>query len=41
VAALLDAALVDGDVITERLSDVPSMHRSSTERALAWLETRG
>jgi uncharacterized nucleotidyltransferase DUF6036 len=41
VAALLDAALVDGDVITERLSDVPSMHRSSTERALAWLATRG
>ena len=41
VAARLDANLVDADVITKRLSEVPPKHRGSAEHALAWLTTRG
>jgi hypothetical protein len=41
VAALLDASLVDADVITERLSEVSAKHHSSAEEALAWLKARG
>jgi hypothetical protein len=41
VAALLDARLVDADVITERLSEVPAKHHSAAKHALAWLAARG
>lgn len=40
VAALLDAQLVDGDVITTRLRSLPTTHRVATGRALAWLASR-
>jgi hypothetical protein len=42
VAALLDAGLVDADVIAIRVPSVPREHLPMTERALAWLnsETR-
>lgn len=40
VAALLDAQLVDGDVITTQLRALPTTHRAATERALAWLASR-
>ena len=40
VAALLDAGLVDPDVITARLATVPTEHRPAAERGLAWLEAR-
>ena len=40
VAALLDAALVDAQVIADRLATVPGQHRPATERALAWLAAR-
>ncbi len=40
VAALLDARLVDGDVITTRLRTLPGTHRVATGRALAWLASR-
>lgn len=40
VAALLDAQLVDGDVITTRLRSLPAPHRVATGRALAWLASR-
>jgi hypothetical protein len=41
VAALLDAGLVDADVIARRLSTVPNKHRPATEHPLAWLAARG
>lgn len=41
VAALLDAGLIDRVVIADRLSKVPSTHRRSAEKALAWLKARG
>jgi hypothetical protein len=41
VAALLDARLVDADVLTERLSGVPAKHHNAAEHALAWLTARG
>ena len=37
VGALLDARLVDADVIAQRLSTVPEQHRPAAERAVAWL----
>ena len=37
VAALLDANLVDADVITQRLAQVPAKHRVSATHALTWL----
>jgi hypothetical protein len=41
VAALLDAELVDADVIAQRLPTVPKEHLPSTERALSWVAARG
>jgi Nucleotidyltransferase of unknown function (DUF6036) len=41
VAALLDAGLVDAEVIARRLPEMPSKHHPSAERALAWLTARG
>lgn len=41
VAALLDAQLVDGDVIAARLRALPATHRVAAGRALAWLASRG
>jgi hypothetical protein len=40
VTALLDTGLVDAEIITERLTAVPTMHRPAAERALAWLAAR-
>ena len=40
VAALLDAGLVDVDVILERLPTVEARHMTDSERAAAWLESR-
>jgi hypothetical protein len=40
VAALLDAGLVNLDVITARLATVPTEHRPAAERGLAWLAAR-
>ena len=40
VGALLDAKLVDAEVITRRLATVPAQHLPATERALAWLAAR-
>lgn len=37
VAALLDAGLVDADVIAARLDTVPDKSRSASQRALSWL----
>ena len=39
VAALLDASLVDRDLIATRLSTVSAEHPAATERALAWLNS--
>ncbi len=41
VAALLDASLVDGAVIAERMQTVATDHRSAIDRATAWLSSRG
>jgi hypothetical protein len=41
VAALLDADLVDANVITRRLSEVPAKHHPSAQHALTWLAARG
>jgi hypothetical protein len=40
VAALLDASLVDADLIASRLPTVPREHVPTIERAQAWLEPR-
>lgn len=40
VAALLDAGLVDADVIAERLPTVPARYRSAVDRAHSWIATR-
>ncbi|MGQ0575039.1 MAG: DUF6036 family nucleotidyltransferase [Pseudonocardia sp.] len=40
VAALLDAGLVDRDVVAERLASVPVQHQQAGERGLAWLTAR-
>jgi hypothetical protein len=40
VAALLDAGLVDPDVIASRLSSVHGDHQLAAERALGWLAAR-
>lgn len=40
VAALLDAGLIDANLITQRLRTVPDEHLPSTERPLAWLAAR-
>ncbi|SOD72542.1 hypothetical protein SAMN05892883_1931 [Jatrophihabitans sp. GAS493] len=40
VAALLDAGLVNADVITARLHTVPTKHLPATQRALAWLAAK-
>lgn len=37
VAALLDASLVDADVISARLATVPTRFRPNAVRALEWL----
>ncbi|GAA4739829.1 hypothetical protein GCM10023350_25260 [Nocardioides endophyticus] len=37
VAALLEASLVDADLIAARIPTVPRAHIPTTERALAWL----
>lgn len=39
VAALLEARLVDSDVITERLRTVPERYEPATERALGWIHS--
>ena len=39
VAALLDASLVDRDLIATRLATVSEEHPAPTERALAWLNS--
>jgi hypothetical protein len=39
-ASLLDAGLVDPDVITARLATVPSAHRDAAEQGFAWLAAR-
>ena len=40
VVALLDAGLVDAEVIGSRLVTVPETHLAAAERALAWLAAR-
>jgi len=40
VAALLDAGLVDAELIAERLLTVPKKHLPGTEHALHWLESK-
>jgi len=40
VAALLDAGLVDVNVIATRLGAVPDTNLSAAERAMSWLESR-
>jgi hypothetical protein len=40
VAAMLDARLVDANVVASRLAAVPARHLLATERALAWLMAR-
>lgn len=40
VAALLDAGLVDGEVIMTRLGAVPDVHLPAIERALSWLPSK-
>jgi hypothetical protein len=40
VAALLDAGLVDAELIAERLLTVPRQHLPGTEHALNWLASR-
>lgn len=40
VAALLDAGLVDREVLAERLVSVPAHHQQVVERGLAWLTAR-
>jgi hypothetical protein len=40
VAALLNAELVDAEVITRYLSKVSTKHRPAAERALSWLAAR-
>jgi hypothetical protein len=40
VAALLDAGLVNADVISNRLPTLPERHLTAAERALAWLAAR-
>jgi hypothetical protein len=40
VAALLDAGLVDAEVIAKRLGIVPNKHLPATERALGWLAAK-
>lgn len=37
VKALLDARMVDAQVVVERLAAVPNRHRPAAERAVAWL----
>jgi len=37
VAALLNAQLVDAEIIAQRLAAVPKRHQPAAERALAWL----
>jgi Nucleotidyltransferase of unknown function (DUF6036) len=37
VAALLNAQLVDAEIIAQRLAAVPKRHHPAAERALAWL----
>jgi hypothetical protein len=39
VRALLDAGLVDADLIASRLSTTPPEHLAATERALVWLSS--
>jgi hypothetical protein len=40
VAALLDARLVDAEIIAKRIAAVPKHHIPATERALAWIAAR-
>jgi len=40
VAALIDARLVDAEVIAGRLGTAPRRHLPAAERALAWLAAR-
>jgi hypothetical protein len=40
VGALLDAGLVDKDVIAERLLSVPDRFQANATRAGEWLESR-
>jgi hypothetical protein len=40
VAALVDAGLVDAEVIAKRLPTVPTKHLPAVERALAWLTAK-
>lgn len=40
VAALLDAGLVDGDVIMTRLGQLPEKDQSLSDRAMSWLASR-
>lgn len=40
VAALLDAQLVDAEIIAQRLAAVPKRHHPAAQRALAWLTAK-
>ncbi|MFI5719680.1 DUF6036 family nucleotidyltransferase [Nocardia sp. NPDC051750] len=40
VLALLDAGLVEADVIAQRLPEVPDRYKPGAERALAWVSSR-
>lgn len=40
VGALLDAELVEGTVIADRLATLPDKNREAKERALSWLASR-
>src|SRR5262245_32658311 len=40
VASLLNSGLVYAEVITKRLTTVPTKHHSAAQRALAWLAVR-
>ena len=40
VAALLEARLVDADLMASRLATIPREHAAAAEAALAWLSSR-
>lgn len=40
VAALIDAGLIDPELVAQRLTSVPSQHLPTADRALTWLGAR-
>ncbi len=40
VAALIDAGLIDPELVAQRLATVPSQHLPTADRALTWLAAR-